>query len=220
MTCLLSYPMERYIASISNERELPMKPVILASLLALVLVAPSVFAADETVAVSAGKPALIVMDVQNAYMPHMDEEDVKIAVRMINATIALFREAGLPVIRVYHSSPERGPEPGTEPFQFPDSIKVNDTDPMVIKSKPSAFNGTDLDQVLQDLGCDTVFLSGLSAVGCVLATYFDADGRDYRTFMVRNGLISHDAKLTASVEEMTGAVGYGAIEYMLLNAPR
>ncbi len=151
-------------------------------------------------------------------MPHMDEEDVTIAIRMINATIGLFREAGLPVIRVYHSSPERGPEPGTEPFQFPDSIKVNDDDPMVVKSKPSAFNGTELDQVLQDLGCDTVFLSGLSAVGCVLATYFDADGRDYRTFMVKNGLISHDAKLTASVEEMTGAVGYGAIDYMLINA--
>jgi nicotinamidase-related amidase len=160
------------------------------------------------------------MDVQNAFMPMMDEEDTKIAIRMINASIALFRDAGLPVIRVYHSSPERGPEPGTEPFQFPDSINVNDDDPMVVKSKASAFNGTDLDTVLRANGVDTVFLSGLSAVGCVLATYFDADGRDYRTFMVRNGLISHDAEQTANVEEMTGAVGYGAIEYMLLNAPR
>jgi len=34
-------------------------------------------------------------------------------------------------------------------------------------------------------------------------------------FMVRDGLISHDAELTASVEEMTGAVGYEAIAYML-----
>jgi len=197
-----------------------MKSAIVTSLLALLLVAPAALAAGEAVAAPAGKPALIVMDVQNAFMPHMDEEDVKIAVRMINATIALFREADLPVIRVYHSSPERGPEPGTEPFQFPESIAVNDEDPMVVKSRPSAFNGTELDQVLRDLGCDTVFLSGLSAVGCVLATYFDADGRDYRAFMVKNGLISHDAEQTANVEEMTGAVGYGAIEYMLLNAPR
>ena len=197
-----------------------MKSVIVTSLLALVLVAPAALAADEVVAVPAGKPALIVMDVQNAFMPYMDEEDIEGAVQMINATIALFREAGLPVIRVYHSSPERGPEPGTEPFQFPESITVNDDDPMVVKGRPSAFNDTELDQVLRDLGCDTVFLSGLSAVGCVLATYFDADGRDYRTFMVKNGLISHDAEQTAHVEEITGAVGYGAIEYMLLNAPR
>ncbi len=196
-----------------------MKPVIVTSLLVLAMVAPSAVTADEATAPQ-GKPALIVMDVQNAYMPHMDEEDTKIAIRMINATIALFRKAGLPVIRVYHTDPERGPEPGTEGFQFPDTININDDDPMVVKSKPSAFNGTDLDQVLRENGCDTVFLCGLSAVGCVLATYWDADGHDYRTFMVRNGLISHDADLTANVEEMTGAVGYGAIDYMLLNAPK
>ena len=63
-------------------------------------------------------------------------------------------------------------------------------------------------------------LCGLSATGCVLATYFDAVGRDYRTFMVKNGLISHDSELTDGVEEITRAVGYGAIDYMLLNAPR
>ena len=33
--------------------------------------------------------------------------------------------------------------------------------------------------------------------------------------MVRNRLISHKAALTESVEEMTGAVGYEAIAYML-----
>ena len=78
-----------------------MKSVIVTSILALVLVAPAALAADEVVAVPAGKPALIVMDVQNAFMPYMDEEDIEGAVQMINATIALFREAGLPVIRVY-----------------------------------------------------------------------------------------------------------------------
>ncbi len=197
-----------------------MRHVIVVSLLAFVLIAPSAIAADEATTALEGKPALIVMDIQNAFMPYMDEEDIKPAVRMINATIELFRERGLPVIRIYHTNPERGPEPGTEPFQFPDTIQTRDDDPMVVKTKPSGFVGTNLDEVLSELGCDTVFLCGLSATGCVLATYYDALGRDYRTFMVKNGLISHDSELTGNVEEITGAVGYGAIDYMLLNAPR
>ena len=197
-----------------------MKPVIVTGLLTIVLAAPVVLVAGETAIAPEGKPALIVMDIQNAYMPYMDEEDIEPALEMINATIEMFRERGLPVIRVYHTDPERGPEPGTEPFQFPDTIRINDDDPMVVKTRPSGFVSTDLDQILKDLGCDTVFLCGLSATGCVLATYFDAVGRDYRTFMVKNGLISHDSELTGNVEEITRAVGYGAIDYMLLNAPR
>jgi nicotinamidase-related amidase len=189
---------------------------ILLSLLVVAVLAPAVLAADPPPAAAAkGKPALVVMDVQNAFMPYMDDEDTKMGMLMINATIELFRKHGLPVIRVYHTDPEGGPQPGTEPFEFPKTVGILDTDLMVVKTHPSAFNSTELDRLLRDQGVDTVFLSGLSAVGCVLATYFDADRLDYRVFMVRDGLISHDAELTASVEEMTGAVGYEAIAYML-----
>ena len=166
-------------------------------------------------AAATGKPALVVMDIQNAFLPHMDAADTGMGLEMINATIELFRAHGLPVIRVYHTDPARGPQQGSEAFEFPDTVGIRETDPMVVKTHPSAFNQTELDRMLREQGVDTVFLSGLSAVGCVLATYFDADRLDYRVFMVRDGLISHKAALTDSVEEMTGAVGYEAIAYML-----
>ena len=198
-----------------------MRGASLTVVLGIALVASAAVAADEARPDSAkGKPALVVMDVQNAYLPYMDEADTEGALRMINATIGLFRERGLPVIRVYHTDSERGPAPDTEPFQFPDSVVVLDGDPMVVKSRPSAFNGTELERILREQSVDTVFLSGLSAVGCVLATYFEGDGLGFRVFMVRGGLISHKATLTDAVEEMTGAVGYGAIEYMLEGATR
>jgi nicotinamidase-related amidase len=187
--------------------------------MAFAFLAPIVLAADAPpVAAAKGKPALIVMDIQNAFMPYMDGEETEGAMPMINATIELFRKHGLPVIRVYHTDPAYGPQPGTEPFEFPATIRIQDSDPMVVKTHPSAFNQTELDRILREQGADTVFLTGLSAVGCVLATYFDADRLDYRVFMVRDGLISHKAELTESVEEMTGAVGYEAIEYMLTGA--
>jgi nicotinamidase-related amidase len=193
---------------------------LLINLLAIVFLAPALLAADEPppAAAAKGKPALIVMDIQNAFMPYMDGEETEGAMPMINATIELFRKHGLPVIRVYHTDPAYGPQPGTEPFEFAEAVGIQDSDPMVVKTHPSAFNSTELDRILREQGADTVFLSGLSAVGCVLATYFDADRLDYRVFMVRGGLISHKAELTESVEEMTGAVGYEAIAYMLAGA--
>lgn len=166
-----------------------------------------------------GKPALLVMDVQNLYLGYMDQSNRTIAFSMINATIELFRAKGYPVIRVYHTDPARGPAPGTEPFEFPAEIRIKPEDTMVIKNRPSAFLGTELETILREQGCDTVFITGLSAVGCALATYFDAHGRDFRVFMVNNALLSHRSDLTRAVEDMTEAVGYEALSYMLLNAP-
>ena len=81
------------------------------------------------------KPALLVIDIQNAFLPHMDEQDVKRGMEMINYTIDLFRENGFPVIRVYHTSPGEGPDPGTEAFEFPKTVHIRDDDPKVVKKK-------------------------------------------------------------------------------------
>jgi nicotinamidase-related amidase len=166
-----------------------------------------------------GKPALVVMDIQNAYLPMMDDEGKEAALYFVNYSISLFRERGLPIIVVYHTDPDRGPEPGTEGFAFPEDIRITDDDVRVVKNHPSAFVETDLEEILRREGCDTVFLVGLSAVGCVLRTYFDAERLGFRVFMVEGALLSHDADLTRSVEEITGAARIGNLEYMILNAP-
>ena len=44
----------------------------------------------------------------------------------------------------------------------------------MIKTHLNTFNGTGLDTLLKEKGCDTVMIIGLSAVHCVLATYFGA----------------------------------------------
>ena len=137
---------------------------------------------------------------------------------MINATIELFREKGFPIIRVYHTSPEYSPKPGTEAFEFPASVPVKPDDPKIVKNFPSAFKKTGLDQMLKDKGCNTVFLCGLSAVGCVLATHFGADDLDYNTFMIKDAVLSHNAAYTSSIESIMDAVGYQAVKAMLENA--
>ena len=148
------------------------------------------------------KPVLLVMDVQNTWLPRMAEEDRNSAPQRINDVIALFRELGHPVIRVYHSHPERGPEPDTEPFEFLDSIAVTDDDLRIVKAQPSAFTETELEQVLAERDRNTVFLCGLSATGCVLATYFGALERDFMVLMVQEALLSHNASYTDVIEDI------------------
>lgn len=152
------------------------------------------------------RPVLVVVDVQNIWMPRMANEDKKTAPQKINELIALFREFGHPIIRIYHSDPERGPEPHTEPFEFPDSIAVTDDDLEVVKSHPSAFTKTDLERILRESGRNTLFLCGLSATGCVLATYFGAKDREFMVVVVRGALLSHDASYTKVVEDICSSM--------------
>ena len=152
------------------------------------------------------KPVLIVMDVQNIWMPRMSEEDTNSAPQKINQLITLFREFGHPVIGVYHSDPKRGPEPGTVPFEFPDSIAVTDDDQKVVKNHASAFTKTELERILRDSGRNIVFLCGLSATGCVLATYFGAKDREFMAVMVEGTLLSHDASYTKVIEDICSSM--------------
>ncbi len=193
-----------------------MKKVILLIVCMLVVSFFWLSAADAAKAATAKiKPALLVIDIQNAYLPRMDEKDKKFAMEMINYYIELFRANGLPIIRVYHTDPKYGPKTDSEDFQFPKTVAIRDDDPMVTKNFGSAFKKTDLDRMLREKGCNTLFLCGLSAVGCVLATYHGAMDLDYDVFMLKDSLISHDAALTKAVQEICKTIDYYALRLVL-----
>ena len=198
-----------------------MKRTILMILLA-VLALPGFTATEPAKAKTTPvAPALLVIDVQNAYLPYMDEKDKKMAMEGINYYINLFRANGFPIIRVYHSDPAQGwPKPGSEEFQFPKTVAVRDDDPMVVKNYGNAFRKTDLDKLLKEKGRNTLFLCGLSAVGCVLATYHGAMDHDYEVFMCREALISHDAALTKAVQEFCKTIDYSALKLLLSGVSR
>jgi nicotinamidase-related amidase len=158
------------------------------------------------------------MDVQNVWLPYMDEKETRTGLEYIKHVIALFRDNGYPVIRVYHSDPKRGPAPGTEALEFLPSVAVRDDDPKIVTNYGSAFKKTDLDRTLKEKGVNTVFLVGLSAVGCVLATCHGADDLDYDVFTVTHALISHDAALTKSVYEICSTISYAPLKLLLESA--
>jgi nicotinamidase-related amidase len=191
---------------------------VVLSLVAVTFLSGIVASAAEKSAPPRMKPALVVIDVQNAYLPYMDEKDKKVAMEHINWAIALFRDNGFPVIRVYHTDPGQGPAPGTEAFEFPKTVAIRDDDPKIVKNYANAFKKTDLDKLLREKGVNTVFLVGLSAVGCVLATYQGADDLDYTVFMVKHALISHDATLTKSIYDICSNISPAALKLLIENA--
>ena len=175
-------------------------------------------AAQEKAAAAKMKPALLVIDIQNAFLPKMSEQDRKLGMEMITYYIELFRKNGFPIIRVYHTDPRNGPKPDSEAFAFPKSVPVKDDDPKIIKNYSNAFNKTNLDKLLKEKGCNTPFLCGLSAVGCVLATYFGAEDLDYNVLMLKDALISHNTALTKAVQEFCETISYTPLKLLLENA--
>lgn len=163
------------------------------------------------------KPALLVIDVQNRYIPMIPQKDKELAFFFINLLIELFRRHSCPVIRIYHSNKDLGPVPDTEEFEYPDAVKVKPGDTQIIKTYSDSFNKTDLDKVLKEKGINTLFLCGLSAVGCVLATKTGAQNNDYKAFIVKDAIMSHNSDYTKNAEAMFDAVSYDVVELILEN---
>ena len=164
------------------------------------------------------KPALLIIDIQNVYLSMVPEREKEVAMTYINGLIELFRSNGYPIIRIYHLDKEYGPKPDTEQFEFPTSVLIKDEDAKVIKTYGDGFNKTDLDKIIKEKGSNTLFLCGLSAVGCVLATWIGAQDHDYKAFMVKNAIMSHDSGYTNNVEDMFDAVGYEIVQLILENS--
>lgn len=162
-------------------------------------------------------PALLIIDVQNRYLPIIPEREKGIAIFFINLLIDLFRKQDFPIIRIYHRDNQKGPRPDTIEFEYPETIKIRPEDTMVIKTYSDSFNKTRLNEILKEKGCTTLFLCGLSAVGCVLATKTGAQNNDYKAFIVKDSIMSHNSDYTRNVEAMFDAVPYDVVELILNN---
>ena len=161
------------------------------------------------------KPALLVLDIQNAFLPMMQQEGRDEVFGNVNQLIEMFKKFDLPIIQIYHTSPKYGPEEGTDGFKFSDAIKIGDVYGTVIKNYGNAFIKTDLDKMLKEKGVNTVYICGLSATGCVSATYFGAYDLEYNSFMVKDALLGPNAEHTNYVEEIFKAVDINSLYFLL-----
>jgi nicotinamidase-related amidase len=164
------------------------------------------------------KPALLVVDIQNAWLD--ENKDLKASVEKrintINQAIRWFRKKRLPIIVICHEDKECGTVPGSKQFECAEIVEVRNDDIKVTKHYPNSFCKTKLKAILKKNKCDTVVIVGLSASGCALATAFGALDHDLTPYFVKNGIASHSEEHVRFAEELFRTVKVGSFDETLL----
>lgn len=162
-------------------------------------------------------PLLLVIDVQKAFYKESPDtaQSLSNAVEVINWVMGAFRKHNLPIISIQHMNLEENLLPGETGFELPDNLAILPADPHIHKSYGNAFNKTSLYQTIQELGADTIFITGFSAAFCVLSTYRGAEDLDFNPILVRHAIASHDAAHIRFVEEVCEHITPGALIKLL-----
>jgi len=77
-----------------------MKKAVILCLILMVLITCINAQTKNEPTVNRIRPALLVIDIQNEYLPMIPERDREVGLYMINAYIGLFRQNNFPIIRV------------------------------------------------------------------------------------------------------------------------
>ncbi len=158
------------------------------------------------------KPALLVIDVQTAFLDNPNAlKSFERAAWYINATIGAFRKQQLPVISIQHTNPDEGFTSESEGFEVHKDIHILASDPHIVKTYGNAFNKTDLSNLISNLGVDTLILTGYAAENCVLSTYRGALDLDLMPIILKGAIISDNPENETLVENLGNLVTYGAL---------
>ena len=140
------------------------------------------------------KPVLTLIDLQEDYLnrPPLRERREALCHR-IAGLLTAFRERRLPVIHVialYQANRSNWTLSmlrdgygvvieGTPGAQIADPVRPQGGEPVVVKTRYSAFHRTDFEARLTDSGADTMVCAGINTHACVRMTVLDAYCRDW-----------------------------------------
>ena len=100
---------------------------------------------------------------------------------------------------------------GTEGQEVVDELKPLAGDPVVFKHRLDAFHGTSLDMLLRVRGVSTVIITGVATHGCVTATSYASQSRDYNVVVARDCVASWDQSVhEACIKVLESVMGFVA----------
>ncbi|AQW55865.1 MULTISPECIES: cysteine hydrolase family protein [Streptomyces] len=158
------------------------------------------------------RTALLAMDFQNGIVAIAPEPDALI--ERVKGAMADVRAAGgtIGYVRVAFTEDDWAKVPATnktfsavaaarmmhheeDATQIDGRIAPEDGDIVVRKIRFGSVSTTDLHEQLHNRGIDTLILSGISTGGVVLSTLIDAADRDYRVFVLTDGVADPDPEV-------------------------
>ena len=157
----------------------------------------------------------MIIDMQKEFYVGKTVSQMDSATEYINAVIPLFEEKGLPIIWVQDVDEGDGVVPGTDGFEFIESLKPRADSIRIHKKYGNSFNKTDCDKILKEQGIDTVVITGFCAEYCVLSTYRGAKDLDYFPVILKNGIASTEESHKEFVENISETITYGMLKKML-----
>ncbi len=134
------------------------------------------------------KSALLVIDVQRDVVANAHRRNEVIV--NISGLVERARKEGVPVIWVQHSDDEL--VKGSEGWAYVDELRMSDREPVVNKQFGDSFEGTNLDEMLQDLAVDHLVVCGAQTDACIRSTLHGALARGYSATLVSDAHTTDD----------------------------
>lgn len=110
---------------------------------------------------------------------------------------------------------------GTPGSQLLPDLHVRQSDKEIVKNRYSAFFKTNMDELLEELGVDTLVIGGINSHACVRTAVIDAYQRDYEILLATDCTDSFDEEHhRVSMKYLTGVMSQpktNAELFMLLN---
>jgi nicotinamidase-related amidase len=149
--------------------------------------------------------ALVVIDVQKAMFedPASQPFDGEAVVDRIAGLIAKARMQGTPVFFVQHDGGSADSFGAGRPgFPFHDKLTPQPGDDVTVKTKSSAFHGTDLDAKLKRAGIDQLIITGMQSEYCVTSAIRGAYERGYTLTLASDAHSTFDTKFAKARDIM------------------
>ena len=160
------------------------------------------------------RTAFLTLDIQTALVGFYANEDfvgpvtsLLACARNVNATVIHVKvgfRPGFPEVsernRLFSSltkNPDYAKMLNTEWLNLHPALEARPDEPVVAKSRISAFEGTDLKVLLRSKDIDTLVLFGIITSGVVLSTALEAMDQDFRVLIVRDACADSDPELHA-----------------------
>ena len=134
------------------------------------------------------KKALLVIDVQRDVVANAFRRNEVVA--NIKHLVESARKAGAPVIWVQHSDDEL--VKGSEGWAYVDELHIADDEPVVHKQFGDSFEGTKLDELLQEQTVAQLIVCGAQTDACIRSTLHGAIARGYNATLVSDAHTTDD----------------------------
>ena len=132
--------------------------------------------------------ALMVIDVQKGVVTEAYQRDAVVA--NINTLVGKARDEGVAIVWVQHSDDEL--LEGSDDWKYVPELVRRDSEPVVHKTFGDSFEGTDLEQVLADIGVGRLVVTGAETDACIRSTIHGAFTRGYDVTLVGDAHTTND----------------------------